>query len=748
MDNNNKPNPDKKVGADDSRSAFDEIMDGFYDLSALYSPQQPRQEAPKPKAEPPKPTAQSPKDKEAQRREKAELRRKLEMQAIKEDIERRYSQQLEAAQSNTEPTDGGEKRTHEPVTMSFENERETVREELSRIDEMINSETVAEPVVPPEDEPVRAAHSDDEEQEEQPERKGRSHGSLYEMISELGDFVLTRVGFVLTLIFKVIKYPFAKFAKFFNRVTESTKLRIRKYMAATLDETAFFRREIRSAGKSIRKALRHPLSLPSVLVHYIRKAILRHRELLRTAANIALPAAALVIFVLTINYWNSVTFALEVIYNGQGIGYISDESVYIEATDLVKERLSSDKGLLTDKVNVEATVAAASNLDARYSLALVSLEELNDAQAISDKMIENSVDNLTHACGVYVDGSFICAVKNEADAKTVFYDILSPYEADAKANDYVVGFAESIDYVQGLYRDDKSIMWDAAKLEQTMKSDKITSTAYTASEGDTIDSIAEKFGTTEELLKNANPDYDFGNIADGDSITVTTVSKYVRVKKTVTSSSVRDIEFDTVKQRDATKYSGYRKVLQAGVNGSERVTKTDIYIDGVLYDTDYSYETINEPVDEIIAVGTKTSYGGVYIGSASAKGFLWPAPSCHYVSSPYGWRSSGWHNGMDLTRGGGGALGTPVIASRSGRVEVVQRSNSGYGNMVLINHGDGYKTRYGHMVSGSITVSVGEYVEAGQTIGKVGSTGNSTGPHLHFEVIYNGETQNPRNYIS
>lgn len=135
----------------------------------------------------------------------------------------------------------------------------------------------------------------------------------------------------------------------------------------------------------------------------------------------------------------------------------------------------------------------------------------------------------------------------------------------------------SIDYVQGLYRDDKSIMWDAAKLEQTMKSDKITSTAYTASEGDTIDSIAEKFGTTEELLKNANPDYDFGNIADGDSITVTTVSKYVRVKKTVTSSSVRDIEFDTVKQRDATKYSGYRKVLQAGVNGSERVTKTDIY---------------------------------------------------------------------------------------------------------------------------------------------------------------------------
>jgi murein DD-endopeptidase MepM/ murein hydrolase activator NlpD len=81
-------------------------------------------------------------------------------------------------------------------------------------------------------------------------------------------------------------------------------------------------------------------------------------------------------------------------------------------------------------------------------------------------------------------------------------------------------------------------------------------------------------------------------------------------------------------------------------------------------------------------------------------------------------------------------------------VEVVQRSSSGYGNMVLINHGDGYKTRYAHLLEGSITVRIGETVEGGKTIGRVGSTGNSSGPHLHFEVIYNGETQNPVNFIS
>lgn len=724
MDNKNIPHPEKE--AEDTRSAFDEIMDGFYDLSALYSP--------KSEAKAAKP---DPKDREAQRREEAEKRRKREMQAIREDIERRYSQQLVEAQSNTEKQESENHR--EPVTMKFENERETVREELDRIDEIINSETVAETVVPENPQPKHETVTDDAQDDEEEEAR---NAGIYDAVCDIGDFVIVRVSFVLKLIFSVIKLPFVKLFGLFNSVTESVKRRSHRYVSATLAELAYFRKEIRSAVKSMRKALRNPLSLPSVLIHYFKKAFTRHKELLRTVANTALPAAALVIFVLTINYWNGVTFALEVVYNGTGIGYISDESVYIEATDLVKERLSAEKS------SVEATVASASNLNAHYSLALVSLEELNDAQAISDKMIENSVDNLTHACGVYIDGSFICAVKNEADAKTVFYDILSPYEEEAAANDYVVGFAESIDYVQGLYSDDASVMWDAARLEETLKGKKTEKSEYTVSEDDTAESIASKFGMTEQELREANPNYDFDNLVEGDKITVLTAEKYIRIKKTITTSSVRDIDYDTVTKKDATKYSGYRKVLQKGVDGRERVTKTDIYIDGVLYDTDYSYETIEEPTDEIVSVGTRTSYGGVYIGSASSKGFLWPAPSCHYVSSPYGWRSSGWHNGIDLTRGGGGALGTPVIASRSGRVEVVQRSNSGYGNMVLINHGDGYKTRYAHMVSGSITVSVGEYVEAGQTIGKVGSTGNSTGPHLHFEVIRNGETQNPKNYIS
>lgn len=678
MDNENK----KVNNAENIKEpVHDNVTDGFFDLSTLYS---------------------SPKiNREEELKKKAEARRALEMQAIKEDIERRYSLQLETAQRNTAPAKK-KKPVQKSSLMPEINEHDAVKEELERIDKIINDESIVETATEENKKENKKKKADknplkksEKAKKEIPEFDIDETNFIYSIFYSFGDAIHKVLSAVLLAVFNLIKKPFVYITKAISRATEKTKNKAIKTVRISAKEAVHFRKEIRRASKTIRKALKKPSSLPSVIIHYIRQAIIRHSGLLKTAANILMPIGAAAILIFTVNHWRNTTFALEVIYNDKTIGYISDESVFIEAKDMVKDRLSTSP-YASEIADVEIPVAASSaNLRAKYNLSVVSIDQLNDAQAISDKMIENSVENLTHACGIYIDGEFICAVKNEADAKTVFYDILEPYEADAEINGYVVGFAETIDYVQGLYRDDEGAMWDASELA--------------------------------EVLTGEN--------------------KLVSIRKIVTSTSVREIEHDTVKRRDATKYSGYRQVLQKGVNGSERVTKTQIYIDGVLQDTEYSYETIVEPIDEIVTVGTRTSYGGVYIGEASDKGFLWPAPSCHSVSSPYGWRSSGWHNGIDLIRGGGGALGTPVIASQSGRVEVVQRSSSGYGNMVLINHGNGYKTRYAHMVKGSIRVSVGDYVEAGQTIGKVGSTGNSTGPHLHFEVIYKGETQNPKYYI-
>ena len=111
------------------------------------------------------------------------------------------------------------------------------------------------------------------------------------------------------------------------------------------------------------------------------------------------------------------------------------------------------------------------------------------------------------------------------------------------------------------------------------------------------------------------------------------------------------------------------------------------------------------------------------------------------ISSRFGMRSGGTHKGLDIA----GNVGTPIVAAASGTVTVAQHSNVSYGNCVKISHGNGVETLYAHC--STISVSQGQYVSQGETIATRGSTGNSTGPHLHFEVRVNGMSVNPQNYV-
>ena len=134
-------------------------------------------------------------------------------------------------------------------------------------------------------------------------------------------------------------------------------------------------------------------------------------------------------------------------------------------------------------------------------------------------------------------------------------------------------------------------------------------------------------------------------------------------------------------------------------------------------------------------------------GTSNPSGVVWLVP-CKYtrVTSAFGYRwhptTGEWsmHKGVDL----GASKGTPIYASRSGTVSTATYHTTA-GNYVTINHGDGYSSTYMHMTH--YVVKRGQYVEAGQLIGYVGSTGRSTGPHLHFGIIRNGEYVNPMDYI-
>lgn len=134
-------------------------------------------------------------------------------------------------------------------------------------------------------------------------------------------------------------------------------------------------------------------------------------------------------------------------------------------------------------------------------------------------------------------------------------------------------------------------------------------------------------------------------------------------------------------------------------------------------------------------------------GSAFAGIFVWPTPSCRYITSHFAPQRVNPvtgklrpHTGTDI----GAQYGADIIAAAGGTVKFAGW-NGGYGNCAIIDHGGGMSTLYAHM--SSINVSVGQYVSAGALVGRVGSTGNSTGPHLHFEILVNGTAVNPMQYF-
>ncbi len=213
----------------------------------------------------------------------------------------------------------------------------------------------------------------------------------------------------------------------------------------------------------------------------------------------------------------------------------------------------------------------------------------------------------------------------------------------------------------------------------------------------------------------------------------------------------REIAYDITTEYDESQPSSYEKIKTEGENGEEEVTVRTVYVDGVQTD---AYETdsvvIKEAVDEVVVKGSDSSSEGTSSSSTSSSSsygsgsFIWPVPYTHNITSEFGMRWGRLHGGIDIADGG--VYGQSIVAADSGTVILAGNQGDGYGNYVIIDHGNGYKTLYGHM--SSVAAYTGQQVSQGEVIGYVGSTGNSTGPHLHFEIRVNDVQTDPLGYVS
>ncbi len=419
---------------------------------------------------------------------------------------------------------------------------------------------------------------------------------------------------------------------------------------------------------------------------YLSQTLFREEQLFRSAVNHLLPFAAILIVTIAFHSIDSKVTALKIMYQGTPIAYAESQSVWNEGKNKALSMLYG-------------TAESAEILkDITFETERIKPSKLSSAAVISESLLANSSSAYKRACGIYINGELLCAVLNESDALSVLDSILAPYEKNAKS-DTIVGFVEEIEYIQGYYPENSDIIWDTSELLKVLQS------------------------------KNSP----------------------VRVKTMKTVTRYETIKYDTVKRNTSTLYKGTKKTLQKGRNGKMLITELVTYIGSKkAYTATVSEKVVTQPTTEIVQIGTKSSYyGGSY---SSSTGFIWPTRGAYRVSSHYGYRSasiSGWsyHGGIDIVLGSGSSAGIPVVASASGTVVTAYSGWRGYGHTVVIDHGNGIKTRYAHMYPGSITVRVGQRVYQGQQIGRIGSTGNSTGPHLHFEMLVNGYKVNPYPYI-
>jgi murein DD-endopeptidase MepM/ murein hydrolase activator NlpD len=440
---------------------------------------------------------------------------------------------------------------------------------------------------------------------------------------------------------------------------------------------------------------------------------------------------------------NTVEF-YKVYMDGKEIGTVNnkalvDQLVTIKTKEVEQKYPGVHMALNADKITYAA--------DKQYKPTVNSNETI-------DKLSNLLVPTAT-GVSLKINGKVVGVVKDQETADTILAKVKSKYQPQSKAATKQVkalsvkstsaattptktkmSRVESVGFVEKVATEDTQVdpskILTAEESYNLLAQGEISPIKYTVKDGDTISGIAHKFNVSQGVIYNNNPKVDEFNLKIGMNLDLT-VSKpalTVSIVEKVTENIV--IEPLTEIRTDPSMRAGQTKVVREGKSGLKQMSYMLTKHNGDLVIEQWLGQKVITPaVSKIIVRGTK-----VVVGEGSGN-FAWPVSSAS-ISSPYGTRWGRMHKGIDIT-------GNHNVKASDDGVVSFAGTKSGYGNVIIINHKNGYETLYGHL--DSFKVKKGAVVEKGQAIAIMGNTGRSTGTHLHFEIHKNGSLRNPMSFL-
>lgn len=339
------------------------------------------------------------------------------------------------------------------------------------------------------------------------------------------------------------------------------------------------------------------------------------------------------------------------------------------------------------------------------------------------------------ATALEIDGVPRALLRDEATARALLERLKEEYLPGEGAQVEEVKFKEEVNLVPQVADPDDIASPDEvlALLKEGIEEVR----QYTVQQGDCLWTIARKFDLSVEKLQEANPQIQGERLDIGQVINLSARKPLLNVVVVYRQEVTESIPYATEVKTTSELWRGQERVKQAGAEGEKKVTYRMVAENGRVVEKEVlEAKVLKEPVTRIVERGTKVQ---VALAARGGSGRLaWPVSGP--ISSAYGYRGSEFHSGLDIAAPYGAAVG----AAEAGVVTQVGYIG-GYGRMITIDHGGGLVTRYAHL--SGYNVQVGQKVSRGQTIGYVGTSGRTTGPHLHFEVLVDGQFRNPYQYL-